>query len=114
MQRMFDSLGVEEGALPVFSGTSGAGAVMEEEIAFLKETGRNPAVRAYGSVFGHTVEAHFPLGVALAALAVKRGGFPVPFDVSGVEKGFDGAPKQVLVTGMGAWRGEGLALVATV
>jgi len=118
MRRLFEALsGVADGPLPVLSGASGVEPVLAEEQAFLETvatTGRAPAIRAYGSPFGHTVEAHFPLGVALAALALKHGGFPAPFDDTGVERGLTGGAKQILVTGMGSWRGEGLALVKAV
>ncbi|MEJ2125579.1 MAG: beta-ketoacyl-ACP synthase [Alphaproteobacteria bacterium] len=124
MRRLFDELGgVEdvsktEGPLPVMSGACGVTPVLDEELAFLDtvaKTGRSPATRAYGSLFGHTVEAHFPLGVALAALALKQGSLPVPFDDTGAEAPLeDGPVREVLVTGMGHWRGEGLALVTAV
>ncbi len=119
MRRLFDELGdVAEGPLPVMSGACGVKAVADEELAFLDtiaKTGRSPATRAYGSLFGHTVEAHFPLGVALAALALKNGGFPAAFDDTGAEAPLECGPlREVLVTGMGHWRGEGLALVTAV
>jgi 3-oxoacyl-[acyl-carrier-protein] synthase II len=116
MRRLFDNLGgiAEDTPLAVMSGASGVEPVLAEELAFLdtvEKTGRAPATRAYGSLFGHTVEAHFPLGVALAALALKAGRFPAPLDSTGMEREHTGPLAQVLVTGMGSWRGEGLALV---
>ncbi len=116
MRRLFDGLGgiTEDAPLAVMSGASGVEPVLAEELAFLdmvEKTGRTPAVRTYGSLFGHAVEAHFPLGVALAALALKAGCFPAAFDGTGVERDHEGPIAQVLVTGMGSWRGEGLALL---
>lgn len=119
MRRLFDELGgagsEAEGSLAVMSGACGVTSVLDEELAFLDmvaKTGRAPATRAYGSLFGHTVEAHFPLGVALAALALKQGNLPVPFDDTGAEAPLEGAhPREALVTSMGHWRGEGLALI---
>lgn len=102
------------GPLPVLSGASGVEPVTAEEREFLdglSAIGLEPAIRAYGSRLGHGVEAHFPLGVALAALALRTGRFYAPFDNSGFEKPLDGVPERVLVTGLGHWRGEGLALV---
>jgi 3-oxoacyl-[acyl-carrier-protein] synthase II len=99
--------------MPVLSGASGVEPITSEERSFLEgltRAGLVSAVRAYGSRLGHAVEAHFPLGVALAALALHHGEFYPPFD-SGVESSFDGAPERILVTGLGHWRGEGLALL---
>ncbi|MFX9181212.1 hypothetical protein ABTN76_20890, partial [Acinetobacter baumannii] len=70
-----------------------------------------PVVRAYGTQLGHGVEAHFPVGVALAALALGERSFYPPFDASGMEQPQDGPLARVLVTGFGHWRGEGLALL---
>ena len=51
------------------------------------------------------------MNVALAALAVSRGSLFPPADDSGVERPMDGPLTQAVVTGVGHWRGEGLALV---
>jgi 3-oxoacyl-[acyl-carrier-protein] synthase II len=51
------------------------------------------------------------MNVALAALAVSRGSLFPPRDASGFEKPMSGALKQAIVTGVGYWRGEGMALV---
>lgn len=114
MRGLFNQLNVADGPLAVLSGASGVEPALKEERAFFEElerAGRSVALRAYGSLFGHMVEAHFPLGVALAALAISRGTFMTPFDETGVERSWDGALKQVLVSTLGSWRGEGLALV---
>ena len=92
--------------VPVFSGASGAGEATAIE---RNVVGDNAAIRAYGSLTGHGVEAHFPLGVALAATALQRGALPPP--VGALETAHDGAVEQILVTGVGHWRSEGLALL---
>ncbi len=105
------------GPLAVLSGASGTEPVTAEELEFLlglECEGLHPAIRAYGTRLGHGVEAHFPLGVALAALALRAGRFFSPFDASGVEEAFAGQLDRVLVTGLGHWRGEGLALLERV
>jgi 3-oxoacyl-[acyl-carrier-protein] synthase II len=51
------------------------------------------------------------MNVALAALAVSRGSLFPPRDAGGFEKPMSGALKQAIVTGVGYWRGEGMALV---
>jgi 3-oxoacyl-[acyl-carrier-protein] synthase II len=49
--------------------------------------------------------------VALAAVALGHGSLFPPRDASGLEKPMNGELQQVVVTGVGHWRGEGLALV---
>ena len=97
----------------VISGASGAEPATSEERAFLA---RHPeiAVRASGTYLGHGLEPQFPMNVALAAIAVSRGKLYPPGDRSGVERPMDGPLAQVVVTGIGHWRGEGLALVEAV
>jgi len=100
--------------LAVLSGASGAEPATGEELAFLQgvaEQGHRAFVRAYGTLLGHGVEAHFPAGIALAALALQNGAFYPPFDESGVEQAFAGRPEQIIVTAWGHWRGEALALL---
>jgi 3-oxoacyl-[acyl-carrier-protein] synthase II len=88
----FDNISgdLAQGPLAVLSGASGAEPATLEELDFLlglEGEGYRPAIRAYGSRLGHSVEAHFPLG---------------------------GALDRILVTGVGHWRGEGLALIERV
>lgn len=112
--------GLPSGPLAILSGASGVSLPTSEELAFLDDLGAHrftPAIRAYGSRLGHTVEAHFPLGVALAALALSEVAFFPPFDDSGdVEVAFEeaGLLERVLVTGIGHWRGEALAIVERI
>jgi 3-oxoacyl-[acyl-carrier-protein] synthase II len=51
------------------------------------------------------------MNVALAAIAVSRGNLYPPADDSGVERAMQGPLSQAIVTSVGHWRGEGLALV---
>ncbi len=53
-------------------------------------------------------------GVSMAALALAKGAFYAPSGDNQVETPFDDAPSRVLVTGVGHWRGEGLALIERV
>lgn len=108
---------IPKGVLPVLSGASGVEPTTSEEMDFLDYLpafGIEPIVRAYGSLLGHSVEAHFPAGVALAALAARHGALPGAPDCSGIERPFAGAVDRVLVTAAGHWRGEGLALVEAI
>lgn len=103
--------------LAVLSGASGVEPATSEELAFLRGIGSDrPAIglRAYGTALGHTVEAHFPLGVALACLALHRPGFYPPSDGSDIEQPMESVPDSILVTCVGHWRGEGLAILERV
>lgn len=107
-------VGSTSGPLAVLSGASGVEPVTSEErtaLENLERGGPSLAIRAYGSQLGHSVEAHFPTGVALAALAMHGRRFYPPFDDSGFEKPMAGPLERVLVTGAGHWRGEALALL---
>jgi 3-oxoacyl-[acyl-carrier-protein] synthase II len=120
MRRFVSSFGVRKGRLPVISGASGfdgaAGCTSRELCALdsLEIDGISAAIRAHGSMLGHGLEAHFPAGLALAALAVRQRDFYPSFDESGVERAHDGAVGQVLVTATGNASGEALALLAAV
>jgi 3-oxoacyl-[acyl-carrier-protein] synthase II len=91
------------------SGASGAGRATAAEQAFLAEHSDIP-VRATDSYIGHGMEPAFPMNVALAALALSHGKLFAPRDPE-IEKPMPSALKQAIVTGVGYWRGEGMALV---
>jgi 3-oxoacyl-[acyl-carrier-protein] synthase II len=94
----------------ILSGATGAEPATAEERDFLERHAGVP-VRATGTHIGHGVEAQFPMNVALAALAVSHGQLFAPADASGMERPMEGPLTQVVVTGVGHWRGESLALV---
>ena len=110
---------VRLGETAVMSGATGAQPATAEERAFLEslkgEAGNGLAVRATGSYLGHGLEPQFVMNIALAALALGHNGLFPPADTTGLEQPKDytkdGALNQVLVTAVGHWRGEGLALV---
>ena len=54
------------------------------------------------------------MSLALAALAVSRNKLYPPADSSGVERPMDADLTQAVVTGVGHWQGEGMALVEAV
>ena len=68
----------------------------------------------YGDLIGHGVEAHFPAGLALAALALKSGCATSAFFEPAAEATAPRKLKNILVTGVGHWRGEGLALLQSM
>jgi 3-oxoacyl-[acyl-carrier-protein] synthase II len=104
---------VKGGGAAFISGATGAAPATAEERAFLTSHA-DLAVRATGSYLGHGLEPQFPMNVALATVALAHGSLFPPCDSSGLEKPMNGALSQVLVTGVGHWRGEGLALVERV
>lgn len=103
-----------EGAVPgVLSGANGIAATTEEERALwqqLAEEGRIEGVRAMQTLIGNSIEAAFPIQIALAALAISRRGFYRPTDASDIERSTP-TPLKILATSWGFWRGEGMALV---
>jgi 3-oxoacyl-[acyl-carrier-protein] synthase II len=101
------------GASAIISGATGVEPATSEERAFLK-THPHLAVRATGTHIGHGVEPQFAMNVALAALAVQHGRLFATHDATGFERAAEGALTGALVTGVGHWRGEGLALVEKI
>ena len=93
------------------SGATGAAAATAEERTFL-EAHRELEVRATGTHMGHGVEPQFAMNIALAALAVGHGTLFPPGET--FERPMAGALTQAVVTSVGHWRGEGLALVEAV
>jgi 3-oxoacyl-[acyl-carrier-protein] synthase II len=112
LDRMWSTLGPLESAA-VVSGATGTEPATSEERIFLKRHPELP-VRATGSHVGHGVEPQFILNIAIAALALKYGKLFAPFDSTGVEQPMMEPIAQAVVTGVGHWRGEGLALVERV
>ncbi len=100
----------ENGPDAVVSGATGVSDATSIEFEFLKQQfGDGLATRAYGTEIGQPLEANFPAGVALAALALKHDGFYPPF-----EDGENPAPQSVskiLVTAIGHFCGEGMAVI---
>ena len=97
----------------MFSGATGIEPATAEERAFL-EAHPDLAVRATGSYLGHGAEPQFIMNVALAAVALGHGSLFPPCDASGLERPMSEDVTQVVVTGVGHWRGEALALVERV
>jgi 3-oxoacyl-[acyl-carrier-protein] synthase II len=111
LRTMWERVGGKIGAgAAIISGASGSARATQGERTFLAEHADIP-VRATGSYIGHGMEPAFPMNVALAAAALSRGTLFAPRDPTGFEKPMEGALKQVVVTSVGYWRGEGMALV---
>jgi 3-oxoacyl-[acyl-carrier-protein] synthase II len=101
---------LDANGLAIVSGATGVEPATAEERAFLSAHAGVP-VRATGTHLGHGVEAQFVMNIALAAIALEHGRLFPPLDHSGVEHAMDAPLRQVVVTGVGHWRGEGLALI---
>ena len=112
LEKLWSKLGKLEKSA-IITGATGAEPVTSEERAFLGEHPDFP-VRATGTMFGHTMETQFPLGLALAALSLSRGALFPPNDPTGLEVEMYGPPTQIVVVGAGHWRGEGMALVEAI
>jgi 3-oxoacyl-[acyl-carrier-protein] synthase II len=113
LETLWSKLGKLEDNGAIITGATGAEPVTSEERAFL---GEHPdfAVRATGTMFGHTMETQFPLGLALAALSISRGALFPPSDPTGLEVEMSKPPTQIVVIGAGHWRGEGMALIEAI
>ena len=94
----------------VLSGTCGFHDLAAREKAYLEQRFPGAAVRGYGGLIGHSVEAQFTAGVALAALALGEGKTVAPFDPAH-EAAMAGPAGSALVTTIGHQRGEGIALL---
>jgi 3-oxoacyl-[acyl-carrier-protein] synthase II len=113
LQALWSKLGKLDDKAAVITGATGAEPATSEELAFLRQH-QNLAIRASGTAFGHNVEAQFILGLALAALSISRGALFPPNDSTALEVEMPEPPAQIVVTGAGHWRGEGMALVEAV
>jgi 3-oxoacyl-[acyl-carrier-protein] synthase II len=115
LSRLWDRLKakINVGHAAILSGATGANSATAEERKFL-ELHADLAVRATGSYLGHGLEPQFAINIALATVALGHGSLFPPCDSTGLEQPMTGDLTQVVVTGVGHWRGEGLALVERV
>jgi 3-oxoacyl-[acyl-carrier-protein] synthase II len=115
LTRMWDAIkpAVIPGRAAVLSGATGAEPATTEERAFLSTIPDIP-VRATGTYVGHGVEPQFVMNIALATLALRHEKLFAAASSSGLESAMNQPLAQVVVTGVGHWRGEGIALVEAV
>lgn len=115
LSRLWDRINdkIDIGHAALLSGATGANPATAEERHFL-ELHSDLAVRATGSYLGHGLEPQFPMNIALATAVLDHGSLFPPCDATGLERPTSGDVTQVLVTGVGHWRGEGLALVERI
>ena len=111
--RMIDKLSLDRDSRPaILSGASGQDDITRWELDALRSRfGMEAAIRSYTSMIGNPIEANFPFGLALAAMALKNGHFYEPFEAA--EKPVKIPPTSILVSTAGHYRGEGMAMVET-
>lgn len=110
LDTLWSQIGASSPNTAIVTGASGAHPATAEERAFLDKH-RTVPIRASGTAFGHTVEAQFPLGIALAALSISKGALYPANDPTGLEIEMAAPPSQIVVIGASHWSGEGMALV---
>jgi 3-oxoacyl-[acyl-carrier-protein] synthase II len=95
----------------VISGASGLEPATAAEFTVLKEIGL--PVRNTGTYIGHGVDSQFTANLAISCAVLEHGKLFAP---TGSGDAGDTPPglSQVVVTGVGNWRGEGLALIERV
>ncbi len=92
----------------ILSGAAGVEPATSAEGQLLREIGL--PIRNTGTYIGHGIEAQFPANLAIACAAIEHGNLFAPTGTG--DTGADVAGlSQMLVTSVGNWRGEGLALI---
>lgn len=108
LDKMYERLGAEPDA--IISGASGVDAATSFEFDWIKSRfGEDMPVRAFQTLIGQPMEAVFPAGVALAALALKNNSFYAPFE--SMEAEATGDISSIMVTTIAHMYGEGFAVV---
>jgi 3-oxoacyl-[acyl-carrier-protein] synthase II len=110
LRRQLETIGpqLERDHAAVISGASGLEPATAAELSVLKELGL--PVRNAGTYIGHGVDAQFAANIGIASAALEHGKLFVPAG-SGDTGESPPALSQILVTSVGNWRGEGLALI---
>ena len=110
----FDSVAasVRKDSAVVISGASGAEPATSEEKKVLAETGL--PVRATATHIGNGMEAQFLANIAIGCEALRKGTLFPPSGSGDTGTAPAGGIRQAVVTSVGHWRGEGLALVEKI
>jgi len=105
------ALDISKADTVVFSGASGMVDLAAREKSVLEKEFSGAAIRGFGGVTGHGMEAQFPLGLALAALTLDGAAKVPTFDARN-EQPMATPAKHAVVTTVGYTRGEGLAVLS--
>jgi 3-oxoacyl-[acyl-carrier-protein] synthase II len=113
LRRQWDALAdqVDRAHCAVISGAAGLQPATSAELAVLKEIGL--PIRNTGTHIGHGVDTQFMANVGIGCAALEHGKLFAPMG-SGDSGASPAGLRQIVVTGVGNWRGEGLALVERV
>lgn len=103
---------VKKDSAVIISGASGAEPATSEEKKVLAATGL--PVRATATHIGNGMEAQFLANIALGCQAVRKGTLFPPSGSGDTGSAPANGISQALVTSVGHWRGEGLALIERV
>lgn len=103
--------GLKRGDTVVFSGASGLVDLTAREKIVLEKEFDGAAIRGFGGVTGHALEAQFPLGLILAALSLDGKSLVPVFDTDH-EKPMSKPANHAVVTTVGYTRGEGVAVLS--
>jgi 3-oxoacyl-[acyl-carrier-protein] synthase II len=103
---------VDKGRTVVISGASGAEPATSEERKVLSEIGL--PVRATATHIGNGMEAQFLANIALGCQAVRTGTLFPPAGSGDMGTAPAGGIRQAVVTSVGHWRGEGIALIERI
>ena len=116
LRNLWDAISprLNHGRYAILSGATGARGVTGEERETLSAVAPSAPVRAIGNLIGHGMEAQFPAAALLATMVLQEGKLFPPASGAKTELPFNGEIDQVVITGLGHWRGEGLALIERV
>jgi len=103
---------VDRNAGVVISGASGAEPATREEHQALDTIGL--PVRATASYIGNGMEAQFLANIAIGCQAVRQGTLFPAYGSGDTGETPPGGVRQAVVTNVGHWRGEGLALIERI
>ncbi|WP_027489135.1 beta-ketoacyl-ACP synthase [Allorhizobium undicola] len=108
LERLSRAMGDGAEDVLILSGASGLKDITAREKQVLQKAFPKGALRGYGGMTGHGLEAQFPLGLALAALALDAKAVVPAFD-AGAESPMNKPASQAIVTTVGYGRAEGMA-----
>jgi 3-oxoacyl-[acyl-carrier-protein] synthase II len=114
LREEFDAIAasVKKDSAVIISGASGAEPATSEEKKVLAATGL--PVRATATHIGNGMEAQFLANIALGCQAVRKGTLFPPSGSGDTGSAPAKGISQALVTSVGHWRGEGLALIERI